>query len=119
MAVTYTGVPLPGGATGVNYRSVVRNVLLCIGAAAASEAITLNHGLNLSLGGACPTEIRTQLRSVITTASSALLGGGGVLPVIGALNQSLAVLNWGGGASSIPQAVMVDIIAEFTTAAVS
>ncbi len=103
MATTYTATVLG------TYRSVIRNSLVCI-AAGNSEAITIVHGL-----GACPTEIRTALRSAITSASGFAYSAHGM---IASLNASQAVLNF--GLVGQPAAsVMLDIVCENTHSLVS
>ncbi len=101
MAVTYSATP--SGA----YRSALRNALVSI-AGGGTETITLVHGL-----GACPTEIRTSLRSIVASASRVV-----EQPVVTALNASQATILFG-GAPAAAQGVTMDVICEVTTALVS
>jgi len=103
MAVTYTATAL--GA----YSTSLRNSLVCT-AAGASEAVTLVHNL-----GACPTEIRAALRSLVTSPSGMGLPG----PIINSLNASIAILNFGGGAQGMAGAAYFDLIAEVRPSIVS
>lgn len=104
MAVTYTGTLLG------TYRSIIRNSLVSTGGAAAgSETVTFAHNL-----GACPTEIRTILRSATVIGGVTGTQQG---PVVSALNASIATLLFfsGGGAGS----AYYDFIAEVTHSIVS
>lgn len=105
MPVTYSATPM--GA----YRSAVRDSLISM-QLATCEVLTLVHRL-----GACPTEIRCLLRSVIMTDSGVPLQQ----PQINALNASQAVLYFGDGATATTAETRarVDIIAEVTHSLVS
>lgn len=94
MAVTYSATLM-----GI-YRSAVRNVLVSC-KVAESEVVTLVHML-----GACPHEVRCQLRSGVTAPSGVFLS-----PSIGTLNASQAVVNFGAPNAG---AGYFDIICEFT-----
>lgn len=101
MTVTYSGTGVGTGAQ--PYRTVVRNSLICH-AATNSEALTLVHGL-----GACPTEVRFALRSVVTAIS----GYSSLDPQILTHNASQTTVAFG-NPNTTAKAAMFDIIMENT-----
>lgn len=116
MAVTYTATPL--GASSGSYRSVIRNVLVSL-AAAASEALTLVHFLGgACTTGVCPTEVRTQLRFAL---GSTIVSASGIPMRFGIVshNQSQTVLAAGNGAGGPAMSEYVDIIFDYSHSSVS
>lgn len=98
MAVTYSATLL------AYYRSAVRDALVSC-KVAESEVVTLVHML-----GACPHEVRIQLRSAITAPSGLTLG-----LTVGPMNASQVTIYGGvGAADTAPGQIRVDVICERT-----